>query len=189
VILVFLGPPGVGKGTQAKLLCGARSLRHVSTGDLLREAVASGSELGQKAKEFMDRGDLVPDEVMLGLVREVLDESGEGILFDGFPRTTRQADGLAEQAAERGRAIDAVVRIVADEDEIVRRMLARGRADDTEETVRHRLHVYQQNTAPLVEYYGKRGLLREVDGMGAIEDIHARIKAAVGADGAKAWPS
>ena len=189
MILVFLGPPGVGKGTQAALLCRAQGLRHVSTGDLLREAVKSGSELGCKAKEFMDRGDLVPDEVILGLVREVMDGHPGGILFDGFPRTTRQADALGELAAERGRSVGAVIRLVADEDEIVRRMLARGRADDSEETARHRLQVYLQNTAPLVEYYGKRGLLREVDGMGAIEDIHARVKAAVGTDGAKAWPS
>ena len=176
--IVFLGSPGVGKGTQAVLLCKALELEHLSTGDLLREAKQQGTDLGLKAGEFMDKGDLVPDEVILGLIEQKL-EGVEGYVLDGFPRTEVQADGLDALLARREEPLDKVVLLTADVDEIVGRLLNRGRVDDEESTIRHRLGVYEQNTAPLVGYYRDRGLLTVVNGMGSIEEIHERVLAAV----------
>jgi adenylate kinase len=177
--LVFLGAPGVGKGTQAKIFCENRGCRHLSTGDLLREAVDNGTPLGLKAKEIITAGNLVPDSVILGLVRESLEAGGEaGTVFDGFPRTLRQAEDLDRVLDQREESLDRVILIQVDEDEIVRRLTARGRPDDTPETVRHRLSVYKENTSPLVDYYHERGILRRIDGMGAIPEIQKRVVAA-----------
>jgi adenylate kinase len=177
--LIFLGPPGVGKGTQAALFCNERGYQHISTGELLREAVKKETELGTRARGFMDAGDLVPDAVILGLIEEALDRAPDGAVFDGFPRNQIQAEDLDGVLRERGETVNRVILFRVAEDEIVRRLTARGRADDTPETVKHRLNVYEENTAPLVDYYHRRGVLSEVDGMGAIPEIQRRVAAAV----------
>ncbi len=172
--LLLLGPPGAGKGTQAKLLSTALGVPHVSTGDMLREAVAAGSELGRRVKQVMDAGELVSDELMIQVVEDRLaqDDAGCGYLLDGFPRTIPQAEALANGA------LDAVVLIDVDDEEIVGRLLRRaeeeGRADDTEDVVRRRLEVYREQTEPLVDYYKQRGMIAEVDGVGSIDDVLAR---------------
>ena len=179
--LVFLGAPGVGKGTQAELVCRSHSWRHISTGELLREAVKNGTELGRKAKEAMDRGDLVADDIILGLIEETLDgmPDGDGFVLDGFPRTLAQARGLDELLEKRGQSLDRVVLLTADVAELQKRMEGRGRKDDTPETISNRLQVYEEKTAPLIEYYDKQGILTRVHGMGKIEEIHERIESAL----------
>lgn len=177
--LVFLGSPGVGKGTQAELLCKAMELAHISTGDLLRDAVRDRTPLGKTAKEYMDRGDLVPDDVILGLIEETIEGQPAGFVLDGFPRTLVQAEELETLLEKKQMGVDGVVLLEAEEDEIVRRMLARGREDDSESTVRRRLHVYEEQTSPLIAYYRDRGHLIEVHGMGSIEEIHERVMSAV----------
>jgi len=175
MIIVFLGSPGVGKGTQAVQLCEARGYRHVSTGELLREAVTAGSDLGKRAKSFMDSGALVPDDVMLGLIEGVIKKHRAGLVLDGFPRTIVQAEELDTMLEGHGLRVDRVILLTADEEEVVRRLLARGRADDTLETVKNRLRVYRESTEPLVEYYRRKDILREVEGMGSIPEIQARV--------------
>lgn len=178
--VVFLGAPGVGKGTQAELLCDRHGWRHLATGDMLRSAVDRGTTLGRKAKEAMSRGDLVEDEVILGLIEETLGELGEsGYVLDGFPRTLAQARGLDEMLARRSEELDRVILLTADADVVVERLVKRGRADDTPETVRHRLEVYENSTRPLVDYYEPKGILRTVDGVGKVEEIHRRVESAV----------
>ncbi len=172
--LLLLGPPGAGKGTQAKLLSTALGIPHVSTGDMLRAAVAEGSELGARVKAVMDAGELVSDDLMIEVVEDRLtqDDAGCGYLLDGFPRTIPQAEALANGS------LDAVVSIDVDDEEVVARLLRRaeeeGRADDTEDVVRRRLEVYREQTAPLVDYYEERGMLRKVDGVGSVDDVLAR---------------
>jgi len=187
MVWIFLGPPGAGKGTQAVLLAEHLGVRHVSTGDMLRSAVARGTELGKKAQSIMEAGDLVPDDLMLGLVREELG-GRHGCILDGFPRTVVQADGLAVLLEELGLKLAGVLRLdVPDEvlvERIARRAQAEDRADDSEETVRNRLRVYEEQTAPLVDYYRERKCLRDVNGEGSIEEIQALIRQTV----AKAAP-
>ena len=182
MVWIFLGPPGAGKGTQAVLLAEHLGVPHVSTGDLLRSAVARGTELGRKAQSLMDGGDLVPDDLVLGLVREVLD-GRKGCILDGFPRTVVQADGLAVLLEELGLQLTGVLRLDVPEgvlvERIARRAQAEDRADDSEETVRNRLLVYEEQTAPLTEYYRERGCLMDVAGEGSIEEIQARIRETV----------
>ncbi len=177
--VVLLGPPGSGKGTQAERLQRRTGLIHVSTGDLFRKHLGEGTELGVLARTFMDRGDLVPDEVTVEMVRHRLGEDDilRGVLLDGFPRTVAQADSLADLLEERGERIDAVVLLEVDEQVLVDRLAGRGRADDNPETVRARLEVYRDQTEPLVAYYDERGALRRVDGEGTVEDISGRIEA------------
>ena len=175
--LLFLGPPGGGKGTQAKLVTRALGIPHISTGDMLREAMESGSELGKRASEYVLVGDLVPDDLGVALVEERLarDDATGGYLLDGFPRNLRQAEVLTEVVGED--AINTIIYLRVEEDEIIRRLLKRaeieGRSDDNEETIRHRLEVFHGETEPLVTYYGDR--VRRVEGSGSIEDIFCRV--------------
>ena len=182
--LVMLGPPGSGKGTQAKILAEKLGVPAISTGRMLRRAVESGSELGQRVEAIVASGALVDDDTMAEVVRERLarDDAAAGYLLDGYPRTQAQADMLTRILADSGSALDAVVLIEVPEDELVRRSLARQRADDTEEIVRHRQGVYREKTAPLIEYYESLGLLRRIDGDSSIEDVNASICAALGVE-------
>lgn len=175
--VVFLGPPGAGKGTQAERFAALRAVPHISTGEILRQAVAEGSELGRKAQSFMDSGALVPDELMAGVVSARLGRAdcARGFLLDGFPRTVPQAELLDE----RGIELDHVVQIDVPSEEVVQRLMGRGRGDDTPETVRNRIATYERQTQPLVDHYAARGLLRRVDGLGSVDEVFDRIGAAV----------
>lgn len=176
--LVFLGAPGAGKGTQADLLCEKKGWRHISTGELLRDAVKRGTPLGLRAKAAMDRGDLVADDIILGLIEETLDAiKDSGFVLDGFPRTLPQARGLDDMLDRKGKDLDRVVLLTASEEEVMERLAGRGRTDDTPETVRNRLKVYEEKTAPLVDYYEQKGILDRVNGMGDIPVIQERILA------------
>jgi adenylate kinase len=184
--IILLGPPGCGKGTQGAILSKRMGAPRVSTGDLLRAAVKDGTPLGKKAQSYMDKGLLVPDEVILGLIEEVLSSSqaGKGMIMDGFPRTTAQADAVDGLLAARRSQIDKVLNFEVPDDELVRRMQGRaaqeGRADDTPEAFRRRLEVYREQTAPLVVYYRKRGKLTDVAGTGTVEEISGRVEKAIG---------
>lgn len=203
--LVLLGAPGAGKGTQAELLIEKYGLAHISTGDILRKAVADGTPLGLEAKKFMDAGELVPDEVVIGLAKERLaqPDTEAGFILDGFPRTVVQAEALDAALGELGKALDAAVAIVVDPEVIVARLTSRRmceqcgkitsvsalvggacgacggpviqREDDNETTVRNRLDVYDRSTAPLIDYYRTRGVLREIDGDRAVDAVFADV--------------
>mgnify|MGYP001262795377 CR=1 FL=1 len=179
--IVLLGAPGSGKGTQSAKLVERYGVPQVSTGDLLRNAVAEQTELGQKAKAAMDAGELVSDDIVVGMMRERLTQADteNGFILDGFPRTAAQAEALDELLAELDRPLQAVVHLQVDNEEIVGRLMARGRSDDNEDTIRNRLSVFAEQTAPLAEYYRKQGLLKEVYGMGEVDEIFARIEAAL----------
>jgi adenylate kinase len=210
--LILLGPPGAGKGTQAERLVEDFDLPYYATGDILRAAVKEGSELGEQAKEYMDRGDLIPDETMCKVIMERLDspEAADGFVLDGFPRTTEQAEVLEKELERRGRRLNAALLIDVDDDEVVRRLSGRRicvknqhlyhvdfdppkregvcdqdgsrliqRDDDKPETVRHRLEVYIEQTAPLIERYDEAGLLRRFDGARSPSEVHDHIRAAV----------
>lgn len=211
--LIMLGPPGSGKGTQAKRLSDRFGIPQISTGDILREAVKEGTPLGQEAKRYMDQGKLVPDDVVIGIVKERLKEGDchKGFILDGFPRTVAQAEALERMLGEMGRGIDHVIDIEVSEEELLRRLTGRRtcrrcgamyhivfnppkqegicdrcggelyqRDDDREETIKARLKVYQEQTAPLIDLYQKRGLLRRIEGAGEIEEIEGRILEAIG---------
>ncbi len=177
--LVLLGPPGAGKGTQAVRIAAARGLVHLSTGDLLRSAVADESELGLRAKGCMDAGELVPDELVCALVAQRLghEDAQGGFLLDGFPRNVTQAEALAAEIGAD--AIDCVVHMRLEDEEIVGRLLKRGRADDTEEVILNRLRVYREETAPLIAYYDRLGVLCTVEAHGAVDEIYARMSEAI----------
>ncbi len=183
--LILLGPPGAGKGTQAKVLVEDFGIPQLSTGDILRAAIAAGTPLGLEAKAIMDRGDLVSDAVVNGIVSERLDaeDCRPGFILDGFPRTIAQAEALDGMLADKGIRLDAVIELKADADELVRRVIQRSRdsnrADDNPEVIRKRLEVYESSTAPLVEYYSRQGLVKTVDGMQPVEQVTAAIKAAI----------
>ncbi|SDX47005.1 Adenylate kinase [Saccharopolyspora shandongensis] len=172
--LVLVGPPGAGKGTQAAVLSEQLDVPHISTGDLFRANIGNATPLGQKAKSYLDTGDLVPDEVTNEMVRDRLsdEDAAKGFLLDGYPRTTTQAEVLAEMLRERGTELTAVLQFDVPEEELVTRMLARGRADDTEDIIRRRLAVYRSETEPLLEYYQDR--IVKIDAVGSIEEITAR---------------
>ncbi|MDI6831081.1 MAG: adenylate kinase [Actinomycetota bacterium] len=210
--LVLLGPPGAGKGTQAERISALYGVPHISTGDIFRDNLKRGTELGRRAKEYMDRGELVPDEVVIGIVRDRLAQPDceKGFILDGFPRTVAQADALKDMLAETGRAIDHVLNVQVPEEVVVERLTARRtcrscgkvfhllfdppvkedtcdacggelycRDDDREETVRARLREYEAKTSPLVDYYHREGLLRDIDGAASMEGVLREIRAVV----------
>ncbi len=179
--LLFLGPPGAGKGTQAEQLAASRDLLHLSTGDLLRAEVAAGSALGQEAEAVMARGELVSDELVLAIVRSRLERQAAsgcgGWLLDGFPRNVSQASDLAVLLEELNQQIELVVLMELNDAVLLQRLLSRGRADDNEAVIRHRLNVYREQTAPLIAFYREAGLLQAVEAEGSIDAIAARISA------------
>ena len=180
--LLLLGAPGSGKGTQGERLAERYDARHISTGELLRAQVAAGTDLGRQARPYMERGDLVPDELVLSMVLD--DVLGEGsapsYVLDGFPRTLAQAEAAYEKARETDRALHAAICLDVPQEELVQRILQRGRGDDTEQTVRHRIEQYEQKTMPLLEYYEGRGLLLRVDAVGEMDEVTARIVRTLG---------
>jgi adenylate kinase len=188
--IILLGPPGAGKGTQAQRLVEDRGLVQLSTGDMLRAAVRAGSDIGLKAKAVMESGRLVSDEIVVGVVSERLDQPDvkSGVIFDGFPRTTAQAEALDRLLADKGMRLDAVVEMQVPDDLLVGRIETRAaetggtRADDNVETLKHRLAVYHAETAPLIDYYRGTGKLRTVDGAASIDDVSGAIAQAL--DGA-----
>lgn len=175
--IVLLGAPGSGKGTQAERIVEKYRIVHISTGDLLRAEVAAGTPLGNQAKAIMEAGQLVSDDIMLGMIRQRLakDDVRNGFLLDGFPRTLPQAEALDAMLAELGQPLDVILFIDVDYGEIMTRLLARQRADDNEETIRNRLEVYEAQTAPLIDYYKAKGNLRAVKGVGPIEEISRNV--------------
>lgn len=183
--LILMGPPGAGKGTQATVVAAHFGIPAISTGDIFRANVDRGTPLGVEAKKYMDAGEYVPDEVTNKMVRNRIDEpdAEPGFLLDGYPRTTAQVDELDGMIAFTGHKLDAAVVLTVAEDELVQRLLQRaitdGRADDTEDVIRRRQEVYAEQTEPLIELYRARGLLVEVDGMGEVDDVTARIFAAL----------
>jgi adenylate kinase len=197
VRVVLLGPPGAGKGTQAQVIAGRLGVPAISTGDIFRANVSGQTELGQQAKAYMDAGDLVPDEITVAMVSDRLAEpdAKAGFLLDGFPRTIAQAEQLRDSLAEMGHALDCCLELVVDEDELVRRLSGRRmlvdgawvqRDDDKPETVRHRLEVYREQTAPLSGFYERAGLLARIDAIGEIDEVTRRALTALWADQALA---
>ena len=195
--VVLLGPPGAGKGTQAQIIAERLGVPAISTGDIFRANVSGQTELGQKAKAFMDAGDLVPDEITVAMVKDRLAEpdAKAGFLLDGFPRTIAQAEQLRSSLADLGQELRRVLELVVEEEELVRRLSGRRmlvdgqmvqRDDDKPETVRHRLQVYREQTAPLSGFYDAEGLLSRIDAIGEVEEVTARAMAALGRpDGAQ----
>jgi adenylate kinase len=184
--LLFMGPPGAGKGTQAQIIADRFGIPAISTGDIFRANVANNTELGIEAKRYMDAGEYVPDSVTNRMVRNRIDEEDavKGFLLDGYPRTLAQVDELDGMIRYTGHRLDAVVVLTVDPVELVRRLTARaeteGRTDDTEEVVRRRQEVYAEQTEPLIEVYRERGLLCEVDGLGEVEEVTQRVVDALG---------
>jgi adenylate kinase len=180
--VVFLGPPGAGKGTQARELAREWGLAHIATGDLLREAIAAGTGLGRQAKTYYDRGELVPDDLVVGLLGERLQQAdaGKGFILDGFPRTIAQAESLERLLKDLGAELDRVVFFEVSEPELLRRLTARraleGRVDDTDEAIKNRLHVYATQTAPLLDHYRHRSRLVSVAGEGPVDAIRGAIR-------------
>ena len=177
--IVFLGPPGAGKGTQSQRLACSAALLHLSTGDLLRAEVAAGSALGQETKAVVERGELVSDALVLAIVRSRLAGHGGGWLLDGFPRNLSQANQLNGLLAELGQPLELALLLEVPEEELVQRLLSRGRSDDSEAVIRRRLAVYSEQTAPLISHYASRGLLKRVDGLGEVDAIAERIASLV----------
>lgn len=182
---LLYGSPGSGKGTQAEALVERFGVPHIATGDILRAEARSGSELGRRAKAIMDTGALLPDDVMIEIVRGRLaqPDCAPGFILDGFPRTLPQAVALDRVLHDLGRSIDCVVYLRVSQDELIARLSGRGRADDTPEAVQHRIQVYLEETVPVLEHYRPTGLVREVDGEGEVADVTARVVEALGGSG------
>jgi adenylate kinase len=180
VRLVLLGPPGAGKGTQAAKLAEKLQIPHLSTGELFRENISTGTKLGLEAKRYLDAGDLVPSELTNELVDDRLTkpDASDGFILDGYPRSVAQAEALHDMLERRGTHLDAVVEFRVAEDELFERLRARGRADDTDDVIRNRMNVYRDETAPLIEYY--RGELKTVDAVGTVDEVFARTLQALG---------
>ena len=189
--IILLGPPGAGKGTQAKKLEDKYGLKQLSTGDMLRAEIAAGTELGVQAKQIIDRGDLVSDDIIIGMIssRTEQDDCQHGVIFDGFPRTVAQAEALESMLSDKGQRIDAVIELQVDEEALVGRlenriaeMKAAGqevRSDDNAETLRHRLATFREQTAPIIPFFADKDMLRTVDGMQAIDAVEAAIDAVI----------
>jgi adenylate kinase len=192
VRLILMGPPGAGKGTQATVIADHLGVPAISTGDIFRANVSQETELGLEAKRYMDAGDYVPDTVTNAMVRDRIGQADAkaGFLLDGYPRTLAQVEELDAMLREQDAELDAVLVLTVDRDEVVQRLLKRaeleGRADDTQDVIRRRQEVYAEQTAPLIEVYAERGLLTEVDGMGAVDEVTARVFSALEAAGAAA---
>ena len=178
--LLFIGPPGAGKGTQANLFCSKYGLDHLSTGDLLRDEVSSGSDLGLQASEIMNKGELVSDELVLSIVEGRLDNIKNGWLLDGFPRNVNQANALKNLLEKINHPLEAVISIQIADDVLIKRLLSRGREDDNEEVIVNRLKVYREQTSPLIDLYSKQGLLVEIDGNADIDVVFSCIENALG---------
>jgi len=203
MILVFLGPPGAGKGTQAKRLAEEKGFVHISTGDILRDAVQEGTDLGKKAKEYMDRGELVPDELIIALIEEVFPKHGK-VIFDGFPRTVAQAEALDKMLKNKGLKVDYVFLFDVSDGIVIERLSGRRidpktgtvyhvkynppppgveviqREDDKPEVIKKRLEVYRKQTAPLIEYYEKKGILKKLDAAKPIEEVYREVLEVIG---------
>ncbi len=179
--LLFIGPPGAGKGTQADRVAERLGIPHISTGDMFREHVSRGTELGDKVEKIMAAGEYVPDEITVQMLEERIDrpDAAEGFILDGFPRTPGQVESLDDLLGEDG--LDKVVVFKVDQDELTERMLARGRADDTAETIRNRFDIYLEQTQPILDIYEERGLTVEVDGNGEMNEVTDRVMEAIGA--------
>jgi len=183
--LIFMGPPGAGKGTQAKLIATRKGVPQISTGEILRQAVAAGTEMGRKAREFMESGGLVPDAVVIGIIEDRLKEAdaAAGYILDGFPRTLEQARALDEMVMRMGQKIQCAINIEVAETELVQRLLDRarkeGRSDDTEPVIKKRLQTYREQTEPLIGYYDRAGILKPIVGTGSMAEITDRILAVI----------
>ena len=179
--IVIFGAPGSGKGTQSDLLVKKYGFKHISTGDVLRAEIKNGTELGNTAKGFIDNGKLIPDSLMIDILASTYDAlcPCEGVIFDGFPRTTPQAEALKKMLSERGHKIAAMIELAVPEDELMARLLNRGklsgRSDDNEETIKKRLNVYHTQTAPLIDWYEKEGIHHHIEGLGTVDEIFARV--------------
>ncbi len=176
--LVFIGPPGAGKGTQAERLIETYAMAHLSTGDMLRAARDAQTEVGKEAEKYMSAGELVPDDTIIRIIRERLEEADcqKGYLLDGYPRTIAQAEALDGMLAEKGTPLDVVLELDVPEEELFKRLAGRGRKDDTPEVIRQRLVAYREQTQPLLDYYREKGLLKSINGLGTIEEIFDRAK-------------
>jgi adenylate kinase len=176
--IIFIGPPGAGKGTQAEKIIAKYKPAHLSTGDMLRAARDAKTKIGVEAEKYMSGGQLVPDDVIIGIISERLQvpDCQSGYLLDGFPRTIAQAEALDKMLAGKGTPLDVVLELRVPDEELFRRLAGRGRADDKPEVIRERLVAYNKQTSPLLDYYGKQGLLKTIDGLGSVDEIFVRIE-------------
>ena len=185
--IVIFGAPGSGKGTQSEKIVEKYGINHISTGDVLRAEIKNGTELGKTAKSYIDQGQLIPDELMIDILARVFDsfEDSKGVIFDGFPRTIAQAEALKKMLAERNQGVSVMLDLDVPEDELMVRLIKRGkdsgRADDNEETIKKRLHVYHSQTSPLIDWYKQEGQYQHIKGQGALEEIFADVCAAIDA--------
>lgn len=175
--IILVGPPGGGKGTQATIIKDKLKIAHISTGDMLREHIKNESDLGKEANEYIKRGDLVPDSLIISMIEERLKDKDceNGVLLDGFPRTLAQAIALDELFSKATKTLNAVINLIVDDEALVKRLLSRGRADDNEETIRNRLVVFKSQTSPIIEHYKKAGKVFDINGSGDIEAISGDI--------------
>ena len=185
--IVIFGAPGSGKGTQSERIVEKYGINHISTGDVLRAEIKNGTELGTTAKGYIDQGQLIPDALMIDILASVFDsfEDSKGVIFDGFPRTIAQAEALKKMLEERGQGVSIMLDLDVPEDELMTRLIKRGqdsgRADDNEETIKKRLHVYHSQTSPLIDWYKKEGQYQHINGLGSMDTIFAEISTAIDA--------